>query len=74
MGCSLVLDNAKDFVLTFDVKFVSNGSVSVVLETTEKGPPYIIHYITSPMLLSLKTERSSTASALEPPGVPSVEI
>lgn len=51
---SLVLDNAKDFVLTFDVKFVSNGSVSVVLETTEKGPPYIIHYITSPLLLSFK--------------------
>ncbi|XP_043083237.1 glucuronic acid epimerase a [Puntigrus tetrazona] len=53
-GVSLVLDNAKDFVLTFDVKFVSNGSVSVVLETTEKGPPYIIHYITSPLLLSFK--------------------
>lgn len=51
---SLVLDNAKDFVLTFDVKFISNGSVSVVLETTEKGPPYIIHYITSPLLLSFK--------------------
>ncbi|XP_077066400.1 glucuronic acid epimerase a [Siphateles boraxobius] len=53
-GVSLVLDNAKDFVLTFDVKFISNGSVSVVLETTEKGPPYIIHYITSPLLLSFK--------------------
>ncbi|XP_042608627.1 glucuronic acid epimerase a [Cyprinus carpio] len=53
-GVSLVLDNAKDFVLTFDVKFVSNGSISVVLETTEKGPPYIIHYITSPLLLSFK--------------------
>ncbi|KAK7121770.1 hypothetical protein R3I93_022756 [Phoxinus phoxinus] len=53
-GVSLVLDNTKDFVLTFDVKFISNGSVSVVLETTEKGPPYIIHYITSPLLLSFK--------------------
>ncbi|XDV53274.1 hypothetical protein PO909_021829 [Leuciscus waleckii] len=53
-GVTLVLDNAKDFVLTFDVKFISNGSVSVVLETTEKGPPYIIHYITSPLLLSFK--------------------
>uniref|UniRef100_A0A8C2HWE0 heparosan-N-sulfate-glucuronate 5-epimerase n=1 Tax=Cyprinus carpio TaxID=7962 RepID=A0A8C2HWE0_CYPCA len=53
-GVSLVLDNAKDFILTFDVKFVSNGSVSVVLETTEKGRPYIIHYITSPLLLSFK--------------------
>ncbi|KAK7117334.1 hypothetical protein R3I94_022785 [Phoxinus phoxinus] len=53
-GVSLVLDNTKDFVLTLDVKFISNGSVSVVLETTEKGPPYIIHYITSPLLLSFK--------------------
>uniref|UniRef100_A0A9J8CZ41 heparosan-N-sulfate-glucuronate 5-epimerase n=1 Tax=Cyprinus carpio carpio TaxID=630221 RepID=A0A9J8CZ41_CYPCA len=53
-GVSLVLDNAKDFFLTFDVKFVFNSSVSVVLETTEKGRPYIIHYITSPLLLSFK--------------------
>ncbi|XP_051548515.1 D-glucuronyl C5-epimerase B-like [Myxocyprinus asiaticus] len=53
-GVSLLLDNPKDFVLTFDVKFLSNGSVSVVLETTEKGAPYTIHYITSPLLLSFK--------------------
>ncbi|XP_057185938.1 glucuronic acid epimerase a [Triplophysa rosa] len=53
-GVSLLMDNSKDFVLTFDVKFISNGSVSVVLETTEKGAPYIIRYITSPLLLSFK--------------------
>ncbi|XP_055048526.2 glucuronic acid epimerase a [Misgurnus anguillicaudatus] len=53
-GVSLLVDNSKDFVLTFDVRFISNGSVSVVLETTEKGAPYTIHYITSPLLLSFK--------------------
>ncbi|KAG9280796.1 D-glucuronyl C5-epimerase isoform X1 [Astyanax mexicanus] len=53
-GVSLPLDNSKDFVLSFNVKFISNGSVSVVLETTEKGPPYVIHYITSSLLISFK--------------------
>lgn len=53
-GVSLLLDNSKDFVLSFDVKFTSNGSVSVVLETTEKGPAYTIHYITSSLLISFK--------------------
>ncbi|XP_007235225.3 glucuronic acid epimerase a isoform X1 [Astyanax mexicanus] len=53
-GVSLPLDNSKDFVLSFNVKLISNGSVSVVLETTEKGPPYVIHYITSSLLISFK--------------------
>ncbi|XP_017562160.1 glucuronic acid epimerase a [Pygocentrus nattereri] len=53
-GISLPLDNSKDFVLSFSLKFTSNGSVSVVLETTEKGPPYVIHYVTSSLLISFK--------------------
>ncbi|CAF99885.1 unnamed protein product, partial [Tetraodon nigroviridis] len=31
-----------------------NGSVSVVLETTEKGPPFVIHYVTSTQLIAFK--------------------
>ncbi|XP_028814319.1 glucuronic acid epimerase a [Denticeps clupeoides] len=53
-GISLPLGNSKDFVLSFDIKFMSNGSVSVVIETTEKGPPFVIHYVTTNMLISLK--------------------
>ncbi|XP_062404270.1 glucuronic acid epimerase a [Sardina pilchardus] len=53
-GISLALANSKDFVLAFDVKFLTNGSVSVVLETSEKGPPFVIHYVTSSVLLAYK--------------------
>ncbi|XP_076852157.1 D-glucuronyl C5-epimerase B [Brachyhypopomus gauderio] len=53
-GVSLALGNTKDFIISFDLKFVSNGSVSVVLETTEKGPPFIIHYVTSTQLIAFK--------------------
>lgn len=51
-GISLALGNSRDFVLSFSVKFVTNGSVSVVLETSEKGPPFVIHYVTSSVLLA----------------------
>lgn len=51
-GISLALGNSRDFVLSFDVKFLTNGSVSVVLETSEKGPPFVIHYVTSSLLLA----------------------
>lgn len=51
---SLQLGNSKDFILSLDLKFVSNGSVSVVLETTEKGPPFTIHYVTSTQLIAFK--------------------
>lgn len=37
-----------------DVKFISNGSVSVILETTEKGPPFTIRYVTSTQLIVFK--------------------
>uniref|UniRef100_A0AAV2J8F3 heparosan-N-sulfate-glucuronate 5-epimerase n=1 Tax=Knipowitschia caucasica TaxID=637954 RepID=A0AAV2J8F3_KNICA len=53
-GVSLPLGNSKDFILSLDVKFVSNGSVSVVMETTEKGPPFVLHYVTSSLLISLR--------------------
>ncbi|XP_020796278.2 D-glucuronyl C5-epimerase B [Boleophthalmus pectinirostris] len=53
-GVSLQLGNSKDFILSLDLKFSSNGSVSVILETTEKGPPFTIHYVTSSQLITFK--------------------
>ena len=53
-GISLPLGNSKDFIISFDLKFTSNGSVSVVLETTEKGAPFVIHYITTSQLIAFK--------------------
>lgn len=53
-GVQLQLGNAKDFIISLDIKFVSNGSVSVVLETTERGPPYTIHYVTNTQLIAFK--------------------
>lgn len=51
---SLQLGNSKDFILSLDIKFTSNGSVSVILETTEKAPPFTIHYVTSTQLIAFK--------------------
>lgn len=53
-GVSLQLGNSKDFILSLDIKFVSNGSLSVTLETTEKGPPFTIHYVTNMQLIAFK--------------------
>lgn len=53
-GVSLQLGNSKDFILSLDIKFISNGSVSVILETTEKGPPFTIHYVTGTQLIAFK--------------------
>lgn len=53
-GVSLELDNTKDFILSLDIQFITNGSVSVILETTENGPPFIIHYVTSTKLIAVK--------------------
>lgn len=53
-GVSLALGNSKDFILSLDLKFTSNGSLSVVLETTEKGPPFVIHYVTNSQLIAFK--------------------
>lgn len=51
---SLPLGNSKDFILSLDVKFTSNGSLSVILETTERGPPFTIHYVTNTQLIAFK--------------------
>ncbi|XP_061671344.1 D-glucuronyl C5-epimerase B-like isoform X1 [Syngnathoides biaculeatus] len=51
---SLPLDNTKDFILSLDIKFTSNGSLSVILETTEKGSPFTIHYVTNTQLIAFK--------------------
>ncbi|MBN3318770.1 GLCE epimerase, partial [Atractosteus spatula] len=53
-GVSLPLGNTKDFIISFDLKFLSNGSVSVVLETTEKSQPFVIHYVTSAQLIAFR--------------------
>ncbi|KAK0136934.1 D-glucuronyl C5-epimerase B [Merluccius polli] len=53
-GVSLALGNSKDFILSLDLKFTSNGSLSVVLETTEKGPPFVIHYVTNTQLIAFR--------------------
>lgn len=53
-GVSLQLGNSKDFILSLDIKFTSNGSVSVALETTEKGPPFTIRYVTNTQLIAFK--------------------
>lgn len=58
-GVSLPLGNSKDFILSLDLKFSSNGSLSVVLETTEKGPPFTIHYVTNNQLIAFR-ERDIT--------------
>ncbi|KAM8974691.1 D-glucuronyl C5-epimerase isoform 2-T2 [Pelodytes ibericus] len=51
-GASLTVGNAKDFILSLDLKFVTNGSVSVVLETTEKNQIFTIHYMTNTQLIA----------------------
>ncbi|XP_061887918.1 D-glucuronyl C5-epimerase B [Entelurus aequoreus] len=53
-GVSLPLDNTKDFILSLDIKFTSNGSLSVILDTTEKGSPFTIHYVTNTQLIAFK--------------------
>nr|XP_057945171.1 D-glucuronyl C5-epimerase B isoform X2 [Doryrhamphus excisus] len=53
-GVSLSLDNTKDFILSLDIKFTSNGSLTVILDTTEKGPPFAIRYVTSSQLIAFK--------------------
>ncbi|CAH2274534.1 D-glucuronyl C5-epimerase [Pelobates cultripes] len=51
-GASLTLGNTKDFILSLDLKFLTNGSISVVLETTEKNQIFTIHYITNTQLIT----------------------
>ncbi|XP_005997124.1 D-glucuronyl C5-epimerase B [Latimeria chalumnae] len=53
-GASLLLGNAKDFIISFDLKFITNGTISVVLETTEKNQVFTIHYVTNTQLIAFK--------------------
>ncbi|XP_028678324.1 D-glucuronyl C5-epimerase-like [Erpetoichthys calabaricus] len=53
-GVSLLLGNMKDFIISFDLKFITNGSVSVVLETTEKNQLFTIHYVSNSQLIAFK--------------------
>ncbi|XP_002131978.2 D-glucuronyl C5-epimerase [Ciona intestinalis] len=50
-GVSLVLGNTMEFILSFDLKMVANGSLSVVLETNDKMKQYTIHYITNSLVI-----------------------
>ncbi|XP_054693017.1 D-glucuronyl C5-epimerase isoform X3 [Grus americana] len=53
-GVSLQLGNTRDFIISFDLKFVTNGSVSVVLETTEKNQLFTVHYVSNTQLIAFK--------------------
>ncbi|KAM9375286.1 D-glucuronyl C5-epimerase isoform 2-T2 [Phaethornis superciliosus] len=53
-GVSLQLANTRDFIISFDLKFVTNGSISVVLETTEKNQLFTVHYVSNTQLIALK--------------------
>uniref|UniRef100_A0A8C5UAV0 heparosan-N-sulfate-glucuronate 5-epimerase n=1 Tax=Malurus cyaneus samueli TaxID=2593467 RepID=A0A8C5UAV0_9PASS len=53
-GVSLQLNNGRDFIISFDLKLVTNGSVSVVLETTEKNQLFTLHYVSNTQLIALR--------------------
>ncbi|NWH84500.1 GLCE epimerase, partial [Aegithalos caudatus] len=53
-GVSLELNNARDFILSLDLKLQGNGSVSVVLESTERSQPFTLHYESSTQLIALR--------------------
>ncbi|NXH81604.1 GLCE epimerase, partial [Edolisoma coerulescens] len=52
-GISLELNNGRDFIISFDLKLLSNGSVSVVLETTERNQLFTVHYVSNTQLIAL---------------------
>ncbi|NXC56958.1 GLCE epimerase, partial [Aleadryas rufinucha] len=53
-GVSLELNNGRDFIISFDLKFLTNGSVSVVLETTERNQLFTVHYVSNTQLIALR--------------------
>ncbi|NWZ86627.1 GLCE epimerase, partial [Poecile atricapillus] len=53
-GVSLELNNGRDFIISFDLKLQGNGSVSVLLETTERGRPLAVRYTPGAPLLALR--------------------
>uniref|UniRef100_H2YXW6 heparosan-N-sulfate-glucuronate 5-epimerase n=1 Tax=Ciona savignyi TaxID=51511 RepID=H2YXW6_CIOSA len=50
-GAALILGNTIEHILSFDLKMITNGSLSVVLETNDKLKQYTIHYITSNIVI-----------------------
>ncbi|NWV75427.1 GLCE epimerase, partial [Dasyornis broadbenti] len=53
-GVSLALDNGRDFILSFDLRLLGNGSVSVELESAERGQLFTLHYVSSTQLIALR--------------------
>ncbi|NWY49088.1 GLCE epimerase, partial [Sylvia atricapilla] len=53
-GVSLELNNGRDFIISFDLKLQGNGSVSVVLETTERNQLFTVHYVSTTQLIALR--------------------
>ncbi|CAI5792596.1 D-glucuronyl C5-epimerase isoform X2 [Podarcis lilfordi] len=53
-GASLQLGNTRDFIISFDLKLITNGSISVVLETTEKNQLFRVHYVSNTQLIAFK--------------------
>ncbi|NXD95833.1 GLCE epimerase, partial [Chaetorhynchus papuensis] len=53
-GVSLELNNGRDFIISFDLKFQGNGSVSVVLESTERNQLFTVHYVSNTQLIALR--------------------
>ncbi|NXD28384.1 GLCE epimerase, partial [Spelaeornis formosus] len=53
-GVSLELNNARDFIISFDLKLLSNGSVSVVLESTDRNQLFTVHYVSGTQLIALR--------------------
>ncbi|CAK8692518.1 unnamed protein product [Clavelina lepadiformis] len=50
-GLTLHIGNTVERVLSFDIRFVGNGSISVMVDTNDKAKQYTIHYITNNLLL-----------------------
>lgn len=53
-GVSLELNNGRDFIISFDLKLLGNGSISVVLETTERNQLFTVHYVSTTQLIALR--------------------
>jgi len=46
-GVTLALGNSHEYVISLDLKFASNGSLTIVLDTGGKSKQYSIHYVTT---------------------------
>ncbi|GAB6023654.1 hypothetical protein CHUAL_008421 [Chamberlinius hualienensis] len=48
-GISLSLSRAQDYVIGLDIKFTTNGSLSVVADDKDRHERYFVHYVFTPM-------------------------